>query len=133
MLNSRDAVANVAVKDLRKAKKFYENTLGLLPIESDEDVVVFESGASKLNVYRSEYAGTNKATAVTWAVEGGNATISGQSLADGVASVLASFPDVGRSVISALADTGGAKKKIWLEIVARDRNAPPYDYGLGRR
>jgi hypothetical protein len=36
--------------------------------EGDE-VVIFQSGSSKLNVYRSDFAGTNKATAVTWAVD----------------------------------------------------------------
>ena len=29
---------------------------------------MFKSGNSLINVYRSDYAGTNKATAVTWAV-----------------------------------------------------------------
>jgi len=69
MLGTRDAVANVAVKDLETAKKFYEDTLGLKPvhIEGDE-VIVFQSGNSTMNVYRSAYAGTNQATAVTWAV-----------------------------------------------------------------
>jgi hypothetical protein len=32
-------------------------------------LVVFRSGTSEINVYRSEYAGTNKATAVTWTVD----------------------------------------------------------------
>jgi hypothetical protein len=31
-------------------------------------VIVFRSGRSTLNVYLSQYAGTNQATAVTWAV-----------------------------------------------------------------
>jgi predicted enzyme related to lactoylglutathione lyase len=70
MIGSKDAVANVAVKDLNVARKFYEKTLGLSPIDAEgEEVVVFKSGNSKLNVYRSEFAGTNRATAVTWAVE----------------------------------------------------------------
>lgn len=71
MLNRTDAVANVAVKDLDAAKKFYENTLGLTAIDAESDeVVVYQSGRSNLNVYRSRYAGTNKATAVTWDVGG---------------------------------------------------------------
>jgi len=32
-------------------------------------VVVFTSGQSLINVYRSQFAGTNKATALTWPVE----------------------------------------------------------------
>ena len=69
MLGSKDAVANLAVKDLRAARKFYEGTLGLKPVSEDGDeFIVYESGRSTLNVYRSNYAGTNKATAVTWGV-----------------------------------------------------------------
>jgi hypothetical protein len=35
----------------------------------NEEVVAFKTGQSKLFVYRSTYAGTNKATAVTWVTE----------------------------------------------------------------
>ena len=70
MLSNKDAVANVAVKDLDAATAFYRNTLGLTPVDREGDeVVVFKSGQSSINVYRSEFAGTNKATAVTWTVD----------------------------------------------------------------
>lgn len=60
----------VAVKDLGKAAKFYEETLGLNRVDAEgQEVVVYESGDTKLNVYRSSFAGTNKATAVTWTVD----------------------------------------------------------------
>ena len=69
MLKDRDAVANLAVKNLDAARKFYEGTLGLEQVGSEGDeLIVFRSGNSTLNVYRSDYAGTNKATAVTWTV-----------------------------------------------------------------
>jgi catechol 2,3-dioxygenase-like lactoylglutathione lyase family enzyme len=69
MLSNKDAVANLAVKDLDRARKFYEGTLGLKQVDAEGDeVIVYQSGKSTLNVYRSDYAGTNKATAVTWAV-----------------------------------------------------------------
>jgi catechol 2,3-dioxygenase-like lactoylglutathione lyase family enzyme len=62
-------VANLAVKDLRRARHFYTDTLGLKQINSgDTEVLIFKSGSTTLNVYRSDYAGTNRATAVTWAV-----------------------------------------------------------------
>ncbi len=70
MLGDKKAVANVAVKDLDVARKFYKNTLGLTQVhEEGHDLVVFRSGSSEINVYRSEFAGTNKATAVTWTVD----------------------------------------------------------------
>jgi catechol 2,3-dioxygenase-like lactoylglutathione lyase family enzyme len=69
MLSDKDAAANIAVKNLETAKKFYEDTLGLKQVGSEGDeVVVYKSGNTILNVYRSQYAGTNKATAVTWTV-----------------------------------------------------------------
>ena len=70
MLSNRDAVANVAVKDLNIAAEFYRNTLGLKPVHQEgEEAITFQSGRSAINVYRSDYAGTNKATAVSWAVD----------------------------------------------------------------
>ena len=69
MLGDKDAIANVAVKNIDVAKKFYEKTLGLIPVASEGgELIVYKTGNSRLNVYRSQYAGTNKATAVTWMV-----------------------------------------------------------------
>ena len=70
MLGQADAAANLAVSDLGRARRFYEDVLGLEPVqEEDGELVAYRSGASTLNVYRSEFAGTNKATAVTWDVD----------------------------------------------------------------
>ena len=69
MLGNIDACANLAVKDLTAARNFYEGTLGLTQVDSEGDeLVVYRSGKTTLNVYTSREAGTNKATAVTWAV-----------------------------------------------------------------
>jgi predicted enzyme related to lactoylglutathione lyase len=69
MLGGKDAAANIAVKNLETAKKFYEDTLGLTQTGAEgQEVIVFKSGNSTVNVYRSQYAGTNQATAVTWMV-----------------------------------------------------------------
>jgi len=70
MLGKRNAVANLAVKDLDRARKFYTGTLGLEQVDNEGDeLVVLKSGDTMLNVYRSDYAGTNEATAVTWEVD----------------------------------------------------------------
>jgi catechol 2,3-dioxygenase-like lactoylglutathione lyase family enzyme len=69
MLASKDAVANLAVKNRETARKFYESTLGLEQVGAEgQELLVFRSGRTTINVYRSKYAGTNKATAVTWVV-----------------------------------------------------------------
>jgi catechol 2,3-dioxygenase-like lactoylglutathione lyase family enzyme len=69
MLGHANATANLAVKDLAAAKSFYEDTLGLEEVDSEGDeLIVLKSGDTLVNVYRSQFAGTNKATAVTWVV-----------------------------------------------------------------
>jgi catechol 2,3-dioxygenase-like lactoylglutathione lyase family enzyme len=70
MLADNNAVATIAVKDIKVAKKFYEGTVGLKPSASTEpEVLEYKSGSSRIFVYKSEFAGTNKATAVTWSVD----------------------------------------------------------------
>ena len=69
MLGDRLAVATVAVRDLAAAKRFYETSLGLKQIDAEgEEAVVYRTGTSRLVVYRSQFAGTNQATGVTWNV-----------------------------------------------------------------
>lgn len=71
MLGTRNAMATVAVKDLNEAKGFYEGTLGLERVgEEGEEAIIYKAGDSTVLVYRSQYAGTNQATAVTWDVDG---------------------------------------------------------------
>jgi catechol 2,3-dioxygenase-like lactoylglutathione lyase family enzyme len=70
MLRDANAIATVAVRDIGAAARFYEDKLGLSRAGSEGDeVVMYESGDTKINVYRSSFAGTNKATAVTWTVD----------------------------------------------------------------
>ncbi len=47
----------------------YEETLGLRVVATEGDqVLTFKTGGSMLNVYVSQFAGTNRATAVTFGV-----------------------------------------------------------------
>ena len=72
MLGSSNATATVAVKDLDAARKFYEDTLGLKRVHAEEsEAITYEAGSSTLLVYRSQFAGTNEATAVTWLLDDG--------------------------------------------------------------
>lgn len=69
MLGNSNITAVLAVKDMEKAKKFYEETLGLIQVDESPGGVSYQSGNSKLFVYPSEFAGTNKATAASWNVD----------------------------------------------------------------
>jgi catechol 2,3-dioxygenase-like lactoylglutathione lyase family enzyme len=69
MLGDKDAASNIAVKNLETAKKFYEEILGLTPVGVEgQEAIIFKSRNSTVYVYKSEYAGTNKATAISWVV-----------------------------------------------------------------
>ena len=71
MLKDSNVAATIAVRDLAKARKFYEGMLGLELVATEgEEAVIYRAGTSQLLVYRSEYAGTNRATAATWMVDG---------------------------------------------------------------
>jgi catechol 2,3-dioxygenase-like lactoylglutathione lyase family enzyme len=69
VLGDKDAMATVAVSNIERAKKFYEGTLGLRPVDAEmPEAPVYQSGSTRILVYVSQFAGTNKATAVTWTV-----------------------------------------------------------------
>ena len=45
VLREKDAVANLAVKDLSRAKQFYEGTLGFEPVGHEgNELIVYRSG-----------------------------------------------------------------------------------------
>ncbi|HET7575556.1 MAG TPA: VOC family protein [Sphingomicrobium sp.] len=69
MLGKADATPMIAVTDLDRAKKFYEDILGLKAKDEWGEGVTLKSGDTSINVYRSEFAGTNKATALTFDVD----------------------------------------------------------------
>ena len=70
MLGKADATPMIAVKDLDRARKFYEEKLGLsAKAEMAGEVLTVQSGNTPITVYRSEFAGTNKATALTFDVD----------------------------------------------------------------
>jgi len=70
MLGKADATPMIAVKDLDRARKFYEDKLGLeTKDEWGGEGLTMKSGDTLINVYKSEFAGTNKATALTFEVD----------------------------------------------------------------
>ena len=70
MLGKADATPMIAVKDIDRARKFYADTLGLKAKESmGGEMLEVKSGETTFEVYRSEFAGTNKATALNFEVD----------------------------------------------------------------
>ncbi len=71
MLGNANAVVTIGVKDLGRAREFYEATLGLT-VDSEmpeAQLVVYRSGDSLVQIYETDKAGTNQATYVTWEVD----------------------------------------------------------------
>ena len=70
MLGKADATPMIAVSDLDRAKQFYEDKLGLeTKDEWGGEGATLKSGDTLINVYKSEFAGTNKATSLTFQVD----------------------------------------------------------------
>lgn len=69
MLKEKSSSAMVAVSDIARARAFYGETLGLeLRDDSMGEVLVFRTGDTSLVVYKSDFAGSNRANAVVWDV-----------------------------------------------------------------
>lgn len=69
MLSDFNISAVLAVKDVKKAQKFYEDKLGFKPDGDDPGGIYYKSGNTRFLVYESQFAGSNKATAAGWSVK----------------------------------------------------------------
>jgi catechol 2,3-dioxygenase-like lactoylglutathione lyase family enzyme len=113
MLNNKDAVATIAVKDLEAAGKFYKDTLGLAQVGAEnQHLLILKSGNSLINIYRSQYAGTNQATSMTWAVGEDLESIVQQLKAKGVQFEHYDMPGITREGDIHL---GGNRKVAWFK------------------
>jgi catechol 2,3-dioxygenase-like lactoylglutathione lyase family enzyme len=68
LLQTFDATAMLAVRDVSIARSFYADVLGFDVQENEAGIAEFESGRTPVSVYESEYAGTNQANALAWSV-----------------------------------------------------------------
>ncbi|MCD7059477.1 VOC family protein [Pelagibacterium xiamenense] len=66
-LKTKTSSAMLATRDVDRAREFYSQTLGLDLIEEGTGgVMVYRTGDTRICVYGSEFAGTNKANAVVF-------------------------------------------------------------------
>ena len=114
MLKDRNSSAIVAVSDLARAHTFYEETLGLT-LEGggvEDGVLDFRTGATSLTVYKSDYAGTNRANAVTWAMKGDLVEVVADLKAKGV--TFEHYPDLGLALNGDIHEAGDMKL-VWFK------------------
>ena len=112
MLDSGMAVPTIAVSDLGRARKFYEETLGLKFMDESPGGIRFQAGQGTwVFVYPSQYAGTNQATCMSFEVDDLPATV--KELRDrGITFEEYDFP--GLKTVDGIADMG-EEKGAWFK------------------
>ena len=108
LLSSSTLIPSIPAADLDRAKQFYEGKLGLDPIAADGDTARYRSGDSWFLLYKSDFAGTNQATAAALEVEDFDASIS-ELKARGVAFQDYDFGDEFRTFDGVFTAPDGAK------------------------
>ena len=112
MLKDHDSSAIVAVADLERAREFYGNLLGLESSGEGEEegVLVYTTGSTRLVVYQSDHAGTNRANAVVWGVGSDiDAIVAALEVKD---VAFEHYPDIGR--LEGNMHRIGEAKLVWL-------------------
>jgi len=113
MLSEATPVPTLPTADLSKARRFYEDTLGLTPQSEVMGGVTYECGSGTMFVYESEYAGTNKATAVSFNVATAEFDQEIAALRDkGV--TFQTFEAEGLDWNNGVASMGNAMKAVWF-------------------
>ena len=113
MLSELTPVPTLPTADLAKARRFYEDTLGLTPQSEIMGGVMYECGSGTIFVYESTYAGTNKATAVSFNVATAEFDQEIAALRDkGV--TFQTFEGEGLDWNDGVASMGDAMKAVWF-------------------
>jgi len=68
MLKNAPIRAYIPVSEIARARKFYEETIGLQPKEEYAGGVVYECGGAEVFLYATPNAGTSKASQAFWQV-----------------------------------------------------------------
>ncbi len=114
MLADHVPIPTLAVADLDRARAFYEGVLHLAPQGDAPDGVLYGAGGGTFLVYPSSFAGTNKATALSFRVppEAFDAEVAALR-ADGVTFLTFEFP--GGTWEDGVATIEGQGKAVWFQ------------------
>ena len=69
MLRNAPIRAYIPARDVPRARRFYEETIGLVPRENYAGGVVYECGGTEVFLYPTGNAGTSTASQAFWQVE----------------------------------------------------------------
>ena len=113
MLKDMTSSAIVAVSDLPRARAFYADTLGLDLMQETPEVLTFRTGATKLIVYRSDEAGSNRANAVVWSCPEGLMEIVADLEVKGV--TFEHYPEMEGAKLDGNVHRMGHMRLVWLK------------------
>jgi catechol 2,3-dioxygenase-like lactoylglutathione lyase family enzyme len=113
MLSELTPVPTLPTADLSRARSFYEGTLGLTPQNEGMGGVAYRCGDGTVFVFESEYAGTNKATAVNFNVSMAEFDQEIGALRDKGVTFL-TFEAEGLNWDDGIASMGEAMKSVWF-------------------
>ena len=68
MLSAAPIRAYIPVRDVSRARRFYEDKVGLVPKQEFAGGVVYECGGAEVFMYPTPNAGTSKASQAFWSV-----------------------------------------------------------------
>ena len=112
MLKQAPIVPYIPVADMDRARKFYEEKVGLKPREEYAGGVIYECGkGSWVFMYPSPGAGTSKASTAFWAVEDVESEVADLK-ARGV--VFEEYDTPHMKTVNSIA-TGGGAKTAWFK------------------
>ena len=111
MLSTAPLRAYIPVSNLQRARKFYEETLGLKPGEQYGGGVIYRCGETEAFLYLTPNAGTSKASQAFWQVADVEAEVT-ELKARGV--VFEEYDMPGIKMQNSIA-TGGGAKTAWFK------------------
>ena len=106
MLRNAPIRAYIPVSNVSRARKFYEDIVGLLPREEYAGGVIYECGGTEVFMYPTPNAGTSKASQAYWQVDDVEADVADLK-ARGVKFEEYDMP--GMTMKNSIATAGGAK------------------------
>lgn len=111
MLKSAPIRAYIPASDLRRARKFYEGIVGLVPREEYAGGVIYECGGAEVFLYPTKNAGTSRASQAFWQVSDVEAEVADLK-ARGVRFEEYDMPGI--TMKNSIA-TGGGAKTAWFK------------------
>ena len=111
MLRDAPICAYIPVSDVARARKFYEQTVGLQPKAEYAGGVIYECGGTEVFMYPTPNAGTSKASQAFWQVDDVEAEVA-ELKARGVTFEEYDIPGI--TMKDSIA-TGGGAKTAWFK------------------